>query len=237
MDIPQDEPLVIRSEVDGGIAVWIPPGRFAMGSNSGDRDEKPVHEVSLDAFYMDVCPVTNSQFSAFVAATGYRMPDWKPEQTSGSDHPVVGVSWEDARIYCEWANKRLPSEAEWEKGARGTDGRTYPWGDRFHPQHANVIGNGFAGTAPVGNFPTGASPFGVLDMAGNVWEWVADWYDASRYARRGGGGEGEVFADSRQHRTMRGGAWICHVRYLRCSERGHQAPDYRSSFAGFRCAR
>ena len=229
-EVPGNIPLVIRNEVDKGIAVWIPPGKFPMGSKIGNKDEKPVHIVQVDGFYMDLYPVTNVQFAKFVQATGAL--DW--ESPAGyADHPVVSVTWENARAYCEWAGKRLPAEAEWEKAARGVDGRNYPWGDEFDTVNGNGLRTGYAGTSPVGNFPSGKSPYGILDMAGNVWEWVSDWYDATYYAwSRGSNPKGP---DSGEHRVLRGGAWICHANYLRSTKRDHQPPDYQSNFIGFRC--
>jgi len=225
--------LVRRNAVDGGIALLVPSGNFAMGERLGDRDEKPVHQVHVDAFYMDVYPITQGQFQRFVRETGYRLGQWEARPDS-DDHPVVEVSWEDAVNYCQWAGKRLPTEAEWEKAARGTDGRTYPWGEDFDPGRACVLGRGFDGTAPVGNFTDGASPYGLHDMAGNVWEWAADYYAEDYY--NWCPLKNPYGPDSGEHNVLRGGAWICHRRYLRCAKREHQTPEYRSRFAGFRCA-
>ena len=225
--------LVRRNPIDGGIGLWIPSGSFAMGDRRGDRDEKPMHQVHLEAFYMDLQPVTQAQYLHFVRETGYREREWEP-LADAADHPVVGVSWEDAVAYSTWAQKRLPTEAEWEKAARGTDGRNFPWGETFESGRASVLGRGFSGTSPVGNLPAGASPYGGLDMAGNVWEWVADYYAPDYYAWSPP--HNPMGPDNGRQRVMRGGAWICHSRYLRCAKRERQAPDYRSRFVGFRCA-
>jgi formylglycine-generating enzyme required for sulfatase activity len=202
-----------------------------MGDRHGDRDEKPVHQVHLDAFYLDLHPVTQAQYLCFVSQTGHGQQEWEPV-LAADDHPVVMVSWEDAVAYCHWAKKRLPSEAEWEKAARGPDGRTYPWGSSFEPGRANVVGRGYAGTAPAGNFPSGASPYGLLDMAGNVWEWAADFYAADYYAWSPT--HNPTGPDKGSHRVVRGGCWICHPRYLRCAKRERQPSTCRSRFIGFR---
>ena len=215
------------------MALWIPAGTFAMGERLGDRDEKPVHQVHVDAFYLDIYPITQGQFQRFVRETGYRLGQWEA-RPDADDHPVVDVSWEDAVNYCQWAGKLLPTEAEWEKAARGTDGRTYSWGEEFEPGRACVLGRGFDGTAPVGNFKEGASPYGLHDMAGNVWEWAADYYAEDYY--NWCPLKNPYGPDSGDHNVLRGGAWICHRRYLRCAKREHQLPNYRSRFAGFSCA-
>ncbi|MFT5376577.1 MAG: sulfatase activating formylglycine-generating enzyme [Candidatus Latescibacterota bacterium] len=233
VDVGPGIELVRRNSVDGGMALWVPSGNFSMGERLGDRDEKPIHQVYVDAFYMDVYPVTQGQFQRFVRETGYRLGQWEARPDS-DDHPVVEVSWEDAVNYCQWAGKRLPTEAEWEKAARGTDGRTYPWGEDFEPDRACVLGRGFDGTAPVGNFTAGASPYGLHDMAGNVWEWAADYYAEDYY--NWCPLKNPYGPDSGERNVLRGGAWICHRRYLRCAKREHQMPEYRSRFAGFRCA-
>ncbi len=231
--VDENTPLAIRNEMDGGVALWIPAGGFPMGSNRGKLNERPIHMVHLDGFYMDRCPITNAQFQAFLDATSYSGRAVPPAQEH-PDHPVVNVSWDDAKAYCQWANKRLPSEAEWEKAAAGLEGGTYPWGDQFEAQKASVLGNGFRGAAPVGNLPDASSPFGLLDMAGNVWEWVDDWY-AERYYGSSPSANPRGPVDGSE-RVLRGGAWVCHANYLRCSYREHQTPQHRSRFIGVRCS-
>jgi formylglycine-generating enzyme required for sulfatase activity len=196
------------SSIDGMVMVSVPAGEFEMGSESGDSDESPVHSVYLDAFWIDQTEVTNAMFAAFLNEQGNQSEggttwldadiadalieqsggQWAPKDGFG-DHPVVEVTWYGVRAYCQWAGRRLPTEAEWEKAARGEDSRTYPWGEYFDCQKGNfddeiildiyvVPGgegcDGYEHTAPVGSFPDGASPYGALDMAGNTWEWVAD---------------------------------------------------------------
>jgi formylglycine-generating enzyme required for sulfatase activity len=171
--------------------VLIPAGEFLMGSDpSVDKDardnEQPQHTLSLPDYYLAKTPVTNAQYAAFVQATTYhRQPGgWehgKPPK-GREDHPVVNVTWHDAVTYCRWLSEvtgrpyRLPSEAEWEKGARGSDGRIYPWGNQWDAKRCNTRESGKRDTTPVGAFPEGASPYGLLDMAGNVWEWTRSVY-------------------------------------------------------------
>jgi formylglycine-generating enzyme required for sulfatase activity len=166
----------------------VPAGEFIMGSSDSDPDaaddEKPQHTVYLDAFYIDETEVTNAQYRACVEAGACNAPadttDY--DHADYAQHPVVYVSWGDADAYCLWAGKRLPAEAEWEKAARGTDGRTYPWGEGIDCDHAQYSECG-GRTVPVGSKAKGASLYGALDMAGNVWEWVADWYDSGYYSK------------------------------------------------------
>ena len=231
VEIPKDATLVTRNEKDGGVALWIPTGKSTMGSRRGNNDEKPEHNVHLDAFYMDVNPITNTQFSKFARDVG--ISDWR-YPAGFADHPVIGVNWNDASAYCEWSGKRLPTEAEWEKSARGTDGRTYPWGADYDSSVVNGLGGGRTGTSPVGSMPEGASPYGVLEMSGNLWEWVADWYDATYY--NWGKSSNPSGPDDGGHRVVRGGSWICHANYLRCAKRDHHEPTYRGRFIGIRCA-
>lgn len=233
VEVDADVELARRNPLDRGMALWIPSGAFTMGDRLGDRDEKPVHQVQVDGFYMDVYPVTQGQFQRFVLETGYRVGEWKG-RPEADDHPAVEVSWDDAVHYCQWAGKRLPTEAEWEKAARSADGRTYPWGSDYDASRVCTVGRDFDGTAPVGNFATGNSPYGLGDMAGNVWEWVADYYAEDYY--RWCPLKNPYGPDSGQQNVLRGGAWICHRRYLRCAKREHQPPQMRSRSIGFRCA-
>jgi formylglycine-generating enzyme required for sulfatase activity len=213
--------------------ITISAGDFIMGSDTGDNDEKPRHTVNLPAFQIEKLEVTIAQYQVFVLATGHKMPpNWangnSPE--GKANHPVVFVSWEDARAYCEWAGRRLPTEAEWEKAARGADGRVYPWGNDWDPKKANAKESGIRGTTAVGSFPDGASPYGVLDMAGNVWEWVADFYQAYPGNKFQSPYFGEKF------RVDRGGGWFSEKELLRGSNRSGSGVDLRNDDVGFRCA-
>jgi len=259
---------------DGMVLVYIPAGEFTMGSDS-DASAKPAHTVYLDAYWIDRTEVTNTMFTAFIAATGYQTdavkqgggyvftdgdwqyvkgPSWKHPHGRGTnldglgDYPVVEVSWNDAAAYCQWAGRRLPTEAEWEKAARGTDGRTYPWGEQppagnllnFADQNLPVsfadtnTNDGYQFSAPVGRFPEGASPYGVMDMAGNVWEWVADFFSDTYYQESPASNPpGPASGDAR---VLRGGSWgndLVEVRTF--FRRGHSA-DVPSDRLGFRCA-
>jgi formylglycine-generating enzyme required for sulfatase activity len=221
--------------------------------------------VYLDSFYLDRYEVTNALFEKFVRATGHRTTaehdgdagvsrrisgklqylmvkgaTWRspagPGSTAPQDHPVVQVSWDDAQAYCRWAGKRLPTEAEWEKAARGPDGRRQPWGNTWEKDRARFDDNrGFFAketTAPVGSYPSGASPFGILDLAGNVWEWVQDWYglyDSGTLRNPTGPSSGQL-------RVVRGGAWDNAGWNLQSVFRGKNAPTHRSNAHGFRCA-
>src|SRR5262245_32092940 len=189
---PGHYPHELVNEKDGPTLVLIPSGEFLMGCETGYPAERPVHRVLVDAFYLSKYPVTNAQYARFIQETGHRVPylddrrvqreNWNPDTrtypTGRADHPVVLVSWKDAQAYCQWAGGRLPTEAEWERAARGGLARKlYPWGDEIDPSLANCDNR--EGTTPVGSYP--ASGYGLYDMAGNVWEWVADWYDAKYY--------------------------------------------------------
>lgn len=236
------EPGVRRSvriavaEVLDGVMAEVPGGEFTMGDSAGAPDEGPTHVVSVKSFWIDKYPVTNAQYARFVRATGYRAPAyWKhgeyPEGEEGL--PVTGVSWYDAKAYADWVGKRVPTEAEWEKAARGVDGRRYPWGDKFETDHCNWFESSSGGDlTPVGSFPLGISPFGVHDMAGNVWEWVEDWYQPYP----GNLYQSEQFGQ--KCKVMRGGAArIANESRLRCACRLYSEPEERYSNVGFRCAR
>lgn len=163
--------------------VIIPAGWFTMGQNDSHRSHQPQHAVYLDAFAIDQTEVTNAAFARFVDQMDFSLKkEWNT--VVARDHatePVVGIIWAEANAYCQWAGKRLPSEAEWEKAARGNDSRLYPWGNTWDPAKANTQESGQDGVLPVGSFIDGASPYGVLDMAGNVAEWVADYFDFDYY--------------------------------------------------------
>ena len=228
-----------------------------------ERDELPRRRVTLDAFYLDRFEVTNAQFGGFVRATGHRTlaevrrearvwrveggraqparvanAHWRlpsgPGSTAEPTHPVVQVSWDDAAAYCAWAGKRLPTEAEWEKGARGLDGRRYPWGDAWDATRANG-GAMVRKTTPVGNYSQGAGPYGVQDGAGNVWEWVADWYAEDYYKR--GPTRNPPGPETGDSRVTRGGSWLDHPATLRTTHRHPVVPAYSGNLIGFRCAK
>ena len=246
---------------DGAEMVLIPAGDFQMGSNDGQSNEKPVHTVYVDAFYMDVYEVTNAQFKAFVDAN----PQWRKAQIpakyndgdylkpwsgnnypNGKDnHPVTYVSWYAAMAYAEWVGKRLPREAEWEKAARGgLQGQKYPWGNGIDASQANY-GKNLGGTTAVGSY--GANGYGLYDMAGNVWEWCLDAHNSDFYARSPSqnplAGEmtlREVSANYRNvttSRVLRGGSWYGSARVLRVANRGSSTPAGTGAYLGFRCAR
>ncbi|MBM3236621.1 hypothetical protein FJZ31_10020 [Candidatus Poribacteria bacterium] len=208
---------------DGAEMILIPAGEFIMGVSRGETNI-PYYEhlhrqkVFLNAFYIDRCEATNAQYKQFMDATGHAAPAyWNDEKFNQPNQPVVGVSWHDAVAYCKWAGKRLPTEAEWEKAARGIDGRMHPWGYRWGRTdrlkcNANAIDDGYQYTAPVGSFPNGASPYGVMDMLGNVGEWVA------KSVVRGGG------------------AWKDNPNRLFCASHVTYEPTITSSSHGFRCA-
>ena len=230
---------------DGMVMVYVPAGEFEMGSNDGDSDEQPVHTVALDAFWMDRTEVTNDQYRDCVEAGECEAPltcSWgEPtyEDASKADHPVVCVDWHGAAAYCEWAGGRLPTEAEWEYAARGTSGSRYPWGDAApRCDLANCWGQdgGCVGeTAPVGSYVDGASWCGALDLAGNVWEWAADWYDAEYYgvspSRNPRG------PSSGEFRVVRGGSWNDGPDNARSAGRCRYDPGDPFDGLGFRCAR
>ena len=217
--------------------VLVPAGDFLMGSSDGDLDEKPRREVFLDAFYIDEHEVTNADYKKFLKATKRRAPDYLDDPDLGKpDRPVVGVSFEDAAAYAEWVGKRLPTEAEWEKASRGTDGWIYPWGNEFDIKKANKSGekDGYPYTAGVGKFLLGISPYGALNMSGNVWEWCADFYQENYYAvapKENPKGPKKGVA-----RVIRGGSWDNGSSQLRSSNRSAADIEAGRYDLGFRCA-
>jgi len=270
------------SEKDSMVMVYVPEGEFLMGATDTDAgsDEKPQHTVYLDAFWIDQTEVTNDMFAKFIAATSYETDaekggcsyvfngsGWdcvsgaKWDHPSGpnstldglENHPVVHVSWNDATAYCEWAGRRLPTEAQWEKAASWDElqqaKRKYPWGNgnvagnllNFADSNLKVdwadktVDDGYQFTAPVGTYPDGASPYGALDMAGNVWEWVNDWYGENYYNNSPSANPpGPTSGDAR---VLRGGCWYVVAQLVRASYRNWFFPVPWFNFYGFRCSR
>jgi formylglycine-generating enzyme required for sulfatase activity len=236
-------------ERDSSIMILVPAGEFVMGSREGggSADEHPSHKVYLDSFLIDEYEVTNAQYKRFCDATEHPYP---PDLRIGGDsisfsnfpdHPVVRVSWDDAMAYATWTGKRLPTEAEWEKAARGTDGRKYPWGNE-EPGEERILRcnylesrDGYDGTAPVGEFEAGVSPYGVHDLAGNVAEWCYDWYSAEYYSQSPSSNP-QGPADG-VHRVDRGGGWRSPLTDVRCAYRHGSLPSRKTEAYGFRCAR
>jgi formylglycine-generating enzyme required for sulfatase activity len=225
--------------IDGADMVYVPAGEFLMGSSDADPDarpeEQPQHTVHLDAFWIDRTEVTEGQWRQCAEAgacparedcSGGRFPD-HPEM------PATCVTWDGAQAYAEWVGGRLPTEAEWEKAARGTAGRLYPWGDnppdRYRAKYASGL---LPEPVPVGTYPLWASPYGALDMAGNVREWVADWHDDHYYDRSGS--QDPQGPEAGAYRGVRGGSWSQPQARLRAASRDGFAPGARNSQTGFR---
>ena len=262
LDTVIDDPQPPASSTEG--MVLIPAGEFQMGSNSGGSNEKPIHSVYIDAFYMDEYEVTNAEYAAFLNAKGKHTESGKTwldiggahvrvEYVGGvyrakgeyENHPVIYVSWYGAVAYSKWKGKRLPTEAEWEKAARGNlSGLTYPWGNTIDSSKANY-GNNIGDTTAVGEYT--ANGYGLYDMAGNVWEWCLDEYDSGFYAVSpsqnplSGANSIEWILDNytgvKSFRVLRGGSWLNPARYVRVANRLNAAPSTSYYSPGFRCAR
>jgi formylglycine-generating enzyme required for sulfatase activity len=259
---PTSNPDLPRSRTtDGAEMILVPAGEFLMGGSAADRkaaaDEKPAHTVYLDAFWIDRTEVTNAQYAQFLNVLGeYHSTcggrDCLETQVEDEDshilrqdgryvvesgfggHPVIEVTWYGARAYCTWAGARLPTEAEWEKAARGVDGRSYPWGSQLPDCAKAQYGDCGGATVPAGSRSAGASPYGVLDMAGNVWEWVADWYDPAYYDSSPL--HNPQGPDLGERKVFRGGSWGYLPTFLRTSDRARNRPTYAGFNVGFRCA-
>ncbi len=232
----------------------ISEGSFTMGSNVGPEDEKPEHIIFLKSFYLDILPVSNADFAQFLNSQGLKNQQgetfyddldsdarihlqrsiWQAD-VGYARHPVNEVSWVGAREYCIWLNKRLPTEAEWEKAARGTDGRKYPWGNAAPNAKLAFFGAPFNASAPVDAFPGGASPYGILDMAGNQWEWVSSAYQPYPYKAD----DGRENQNTGPIRSTRGGGHDSNEQELTTTQRGRylsRSPKAGHHNIGFRCA-
>jgi formylglycine-generating enzyme required for sulfatase activity len=240
-------PRIITWEHDGKEMVYIPAGDFLMGSDEGKDNERPAHTIYLDAFYIDRYPVTNEEYKRFVDATGHPVPcyqvewadlydyNWDPDRRTPPEgkenHPVVLVTWKDAKAYAAWADKRLPTEAEWERAARGTDGRRWPWGNEFIQDRCNCKEAKIAATTPVGQYsPEGDSPEGLVDMVGNVWEWTGSLFRPYPYDAN----DGRESQEANGWRVLRGGSWMNDLDRDRCTAR-LDADFLFFSNVGFRC--
>lgn len=247
------------SPIDGMPQVYVPAGTVRMGGldiHADERDELPAHDVSLDAFWIDQLEVTNAMYLLCVQTGACALPnDWASDRRNSyfnneafKDYPVVHVTWEQAGVYCAWANRRLPTEAEWERAARGDDFRNYPWGDEPSGEIYANFNRLVNDTSRVGSYMAGASPFGALDMAGNVWEWVADYYGTDYYNSSPELNPTGPETSSTNLRVIRGGSFQDESINLRVSKRGaalgsapnapFDAPNRNgehSSKIGFRC--
>jgi formylglycine-generating enzyme required for sulfatase activity len=239
---PRDSSQVTREEPVREEMASIPAGPFIRGTDHDGFDERPQRTLVLDAFAIDRYEVTNFQYQQFVDATGHRKsgpPSRYAKNMSrmrGINQPVVYVSWEDAEAYCHWKGKRLPTEAEWEKAMRGTDGRLWPWGNEEQANGANWarVQDGYDVAAPVGAVLTDKSPYGVMDGAGNVMEWVGDWY-AETYFKEAP----EQNPQSPEYgtfRVLRGGGYATTGADIRITSRSKMVADFRDETIGFRCA-
>ena len=259
--VAMEPPVAIPGETwirpgDDMIMVHVKTGAFQMGSNEGDDNERPVHIVGLDAWWIDRTEVTNVQYRRCVKAGECDSPRENGSQTRDSyyddstydDYPVIYVSWDQATDYCSWVGARLPTEAEWEYAARGPQGQVFPWGDEFDGNLLNScdancelgwadvsIDDGYEDTAPVGSYEGGASWCGALDMAGNVWEWVDDWYAADYY--EGSPARNPTGPSTGEHRMLRGGSWYNYVDFVRSAYRTWHDPVVADTSIGFRCAK
>jgi len=256
-------PLRVLSLKDYTEMVLVPAGEFVWGNFRGRPDERPARRIYLDAFYIDLHPVTNAQYRVFlqyiqalddhrrcypaehlalaVKKRNHAPRHWadrrwarreQAERFNGATQPVVGVTWYDAYAYARWAGKMLPTEAQWEKAARGPDGRIWPWGNQWDPERLN-FGSRVGRTTPVDQYPQGASPYGCYDMAGNVWEWCLDRYRPNYYAYAP-----QVNPPGPENgldRVCRGGAWNYLARYARTTTRQYFGPGDAYQFIGFRC--
>ncbi|MBP6177862.1 MAG: SUMF1/EgtB/PvdO family nonheme iron enzyme [Anaerolineales bacterium] len=233
------------SEQDGMVMIYVPAGTFTMGSDT-ISDEQPIHQVFLDAYWIYQTEVTNKQYKACVDAGICELPSNTDSSTRANyygnpefdNFPVLYVNWDKANRYCEvWAKGDLPTEAQWEKAARGTDGRTYPWGNEAPSANVLNYNSNVGDTTEVGKYPNGASFYGAYDMAGNVWEWVNDYYQSDYYATLGGNVSNPQGPASGDSRVLRGGSWGSNVSGVRSANRLRFDPSLTDINVGFRCSR
>ena len=231
----------MNTPIDGMTMVYVPAGSFLMGYSGGYPDEQPEHTVRLEAFWIDKTELTNGAYGLCVMAGACKPPSRHTSNgidnyygsSTYADYPVIFVSWTDAQTYCTWAGGRLPTEAEWEKAARGTDGRVYPWGDTPPDKNLANFDDNLWDVVVVGSYPSGASPYGALDMAGNVWEWTADWYSSNYYSQSPS--ENPTGPGTGTKRVLRGGSWNYDAPGARTSYRFSKDPTTSSYDIGFRC--
>jgi formylglycine-generating enzyme required for sulfatase activity len=231
--------------------LYVPAGEFKMGIEGQEIDEKPVHTVYLDTFWIDQTEVTNAMYALCADESICNRPSSNSSSKRSSyygnskfdEYPVIHVTWEDARTYCEWADRRLPTEAEWEKAARGLDQRTYPWkDDQIDCSRANYFDgneNKYCfedkDTSPVKYYKSATSPYGVYDMAGNVWEWVADWYGETYYKSLPLLSSNPIGPTFSQFKVARGGSWYNGSYLSRTTNRGAFTSNSSPDNIGFRC--
>jgi serine/threonine-protein kinase len=232
----------LTSEKDGMTLLYVPAGEFTMGRDNRGLDERPMHTVYLEAFWIDKTEVTNAMYTKCVQEGKCRHPSDTSyyNDSNFADHPVVYVSWEDANAYCSWTNRRLPTEAEWEKAASwdATNQKkfVYPWGNSLPNNDLLNYDNTIRDLTKVGAYRMGASPYDALDMAGNVWEWVQDWYDAHYYATPEAKAPNPQGPPSGSHKVLRGGSWSSHDYLVRSAVRYEAGPRLSGNSIGFRCA-
>ncbi len=246
MKTAEAQMAAVRIDPEYDRMVAIPGGPFFMGDANGGAIEQPERTITLSPYHIDAYETTFAHYYAFVAATGHRKPrlaGYLAVDSSGLPflmnpfNPVVGVSWDDASAYCLWKGKRLPTEAEWERAAKGTGRRVWAWGDEAQPSFANLVGgeDGFKYTAPVGAFRRDRSPDGVYDMTGNAMEWTADWFNERAYAMMPASDPSGP--PSGRERVIRGASWNDALERGRTVTRFKMRPEYRDVTIGFRCAR
>lgn len=226
-------------EKDGSVLLYVPGGEYLLGANDLGKACKPVHEVLLDAFWIGKYPVTNEQYTCFIQATGHQRPSfWMDERFNAPNQSVVGVTWHDAKAYCDWAGLDLPTEAEWEAAARGKyGGKRYPWGN-LPPEsglaNCRILFVFGYKLDPVGSHPRGVSPYGTLDQAGGVWEWCSDGFKEDAYVGREGQRNPFVSGEKNAERVIRGGSYREAHKYLRADFRYSYPPRMQTEALGFR---